>query len=92
SLITHQTERSLDCKVIALNSPAGGGALPAAALPGYGVAVSLSGISAGHLERNLRQREIPIVVRVQDNKVIFDVRCLTEQDLTEITAALETMF
>jgi L-seryl-tRNA(Ser) seleniumtransferase len=91
-LITHQNERGLDCKVVALNSPAGGGALPAAALPGFGVAVSLPDTSAGHLERNLRQREIPIVVRIQDNKVIFDVRCLTEQDLTEIAAALETMF
>ncbi|QDR83072.1 L-seryl-tRNA(Sec) selenium transferase [Sporomusa termitida] len=81
----------LTCQVVALNSPVGGGALPAAVLTGYGVAVTLPGISAGCLESRLRQREMPIVVRIQDERVIFDVRCLAERDLPEIAAAFKTM-
>ncbi|HWR44057.1 L-seryl-tRNA(Sec) selenium transferase [Sporomusa sp.] len=91
NLINQHNERGFASDVVPLNSPAGGGALPAAALPGYGVAVSLPGVSAGSLESRLRQRDIPIVVRIQEEKVIFDVRCLSEQDLTEIAAALHTM-
>ena len=89
-LLVQQNPR-LNCEVVALNSPAGGGSLPAAVLAGYGVAVRLAGLSAGYLERSLRQREIPIVVRVQDDRVILDVRCLAELDLAEIAAAFKTM-
>ncbi|WP_371365022.1 L-seryl-tRNA(Sec) selenium transferase [Sporomusa rhizae] len=78
----------LAAEVISLNSPAGGGALPAAVLAGYGVAVQLAGRSAAEVETCLRQREIPIIARIQEDRVILDVRCLTEQDFVEIATAL----
>lgn len=87
-VITGYKHAGLNAEVIAITSPAGGGALPAAALSGYGVAVSMSKLSADKLEKRLRQREIPIVARIQEDRVFFDVRCLTEQDMLEIAAAL----
>ncbi|SMC91671.1 L-seryl-tRNA(Sec) selenium transferase [Sporomusa malonica] len=87
-LITQYGRAGLAAEIVALNSPAGGGALPAAVLPGYGVAVSLAGMSASKLESCLRQQLVPIVARIQDDRVIFDVRCLVEADLSEIAAVL----
>ncbi|MBP2663068.1 MAG: selA [Firmicutes bacterium] len=78
-------------EVIPLNSPAGGGALPAAVLAGFGVAVCRQDMSTAHLEKCLRERDIPIVARIQEDKVIFDVRCLLERDLTDIAAALSSI-
>ncbi len=78
----------LAAEVISVNSPAGGGALPAAVLAGYGVAVHLAGRRAAEVESGLRQREIPIIARIQEDRVILDVRCLVEQDFAEIATAL----
>ncbi|BBB90594.1 MAG TPA: L-seryl-tRNA(Sec) selenium transferase [Methylomusa anaerophila] len=71
-----------------LVSQAGGGALPTAALPSYGVAVTPGRYSAAALETQLRVRENPIIVRVQEEKVIFDVRCMTDSDLDETAKIL----
>lgn len=90
-LITQYDRTDLTAEIVRLNSPVGGGALPAAVLPGCGVAVSLSGMSAGKLESCLRQQPVPVVARIQDDRVIFDVRCLTESDVTEIAAILNAI-
>lgn len=88
-----QTDLSgLLAEIVPLSSPAGGGALPLAALQGYGVAVSMPGMSADKLESRLRQREIPIIVRIQEERVNFDVRCLGEADMEEISAALSEIW
>lgn len=81
----------ISADVMSLSSPAGGGALPAAILDGYGVAISLENRSAAYLESQLRQQAVPIVARIQEDKVIFDVRCLLERDLADIAAALSAI-
>lgn len=73
--------------VVQTRSPAGGGSLPAVELPGYGVAVEFSALSAAGAEKRLRQRVIPIICRVQDSKILFDVRCLNEADISELASA-----
>lgn len=75
-------------EVTKLNSQAGGGSLPAVDLVGYGVALTHLGLSASSLEKKLRIREIPIVVRVQEDRIILDVRCLRDSDTADILAAL----
>ena len=87
-LILQPELSGLMAEVVPLSSPAGGGALPLAALRGYGVAVNMPGMSADKLESRLRQRNIPIIVRIQEERIIFDVRCLVETDMEEIAAAL----
>ncbi|HMM22605.1 MAG TPA: L-seryl-tRNA(Sec) selenium transferase [Selenomonadales bacterium] len=75
-------------ELIRLNSQAGGGSLPAVDLVGHGVALTHREIGASSLERRLRIREIPVVVRVQEAKIILDVRCLRDSDTADILAAL----
>lgn len=79
-------------EIIAVNSVAGGGSLPTAVLSGYGVAITTQNISAEQLVNRLRSQRTPIVARIQEDKVIFDVRCLLERDLPEIASALAAIY
>ncbi|WP_425059429.1 L-seryl-tRNA(Sec) selenium transferase [Sporomusa carbonis] len=90
-LIAQHTRPGITIEVVRVESPAGGGALPAAVLTGYGVVVAVPNLSANQLESRLRQRNVPIIVRVQDDNVLFDVRCLSEADLEEIAQVLHNI-
>ncbi|MDR3589258.1 MAG: L-seryl-tRNA(Sec) selenium transferase [Negativicutes bacterium] len=67
-----------------VNSQAGGGALPGVDFASFAVYVKRTGFSTASLENNLRLRSVPVIVRVQDDSIVFDVRCLSEADLVEI--------
>jgi L-seryl-tRNA(Ser) seleniumtransferase len=77
-------------KVIPGESTVGGGSLPGETLPTYLLALTMAS-SQRFLDR-LRQANIPIIARAQDNMVLFDPRTvLPEQDkllLDEIREAL----
>lgn len=69
-----------------LNSLGGGGTLPGIEFPSYGVSI-VTGRTANWLEGQLRNSEIPILVRIQEEKIIIDVRCLTTEDMDIIAAS-----
>lgn len=73
-----------DIAVVRLQSQAGGGTLPAVDLDSYGVSLKPRNLSTASLEKKLRQQSTPVVVRIQDDRIIFDVRCLSERDLAQI--------
>lgn len=81
----------LRSEVVPLVSQAGGGALPAVDLPGWGVRVKAAAMSAAAAERKLRTRYIPIIVRIQDDGVLLDVRCLSPDDMREIRLAFGSL-
>lgn len=73
--------------VVAIQSQAGGGSLPAVGLDSYGVSLNIAGKSAASIERFLRQWHVPIIVRIQDERIVIDVRCLTCADMEIIQQA-----
>lgn len=75
-------------EVVPVASQAGGGALPAVDLAGWGVRLVSMRLSAAAVEAGLRQRTVPVIVRVQDDSVLLDVRCLADDDPAEIRRAL----
>jgi len=79
------------CEVVPLESQVGGGAFPAVDLPGGGVRARFVDISAAAAERKLRQRAVPIIARIQDDSIIFDVRCLQPEDIDEIRLAMAAL-
>jgi L-seryl-tRNA(Ser) seleniumtransferase len=87
SLLSDLPEGDWTVEIIPLESQAGGGALPGVGLKSYGVSVMVRGKSAATLESLFRGREIPIIVRIQAGKVIFDVRCLSDEDMSIIQEA-----
>lgn len=65
----------------------GGGSAPLVKLYGYAVSLS-SKLPAEKLERILRKQEIPIIARINDNRVLIDVRCLFDDDIDYIISVL----
>jgi L-seryl-tRNA(Ser) seleniumtransferase len=54
----------------------GGGALPTVSLPSFGVSLSLFNFPPQELQELLRKNEPPIISRVENDKVIFDLRTI----------------
>ncbi|MEW6025998.1 MAG: L-seryl-tRNA(Sec) selenium transferase [Planctomycetota bacterium] len=79
----------MDAEVIDDYSQAGSGSLAGYDIPTKAVAVKPKGISAQRLSDHLRQREVPILARLKDNRVLFDMRTILKGEEEEIVKALK---
>lgn len=70
-------------------SMAGGGSLPTREIPTTLVGVRAATLSAAALEERLRRGETPVIVRVADDRVLFDLRTIDMGEFTEIRDALK---
>lgn len=59
----------------------GGGSYPEYTLPGYALVLSRENITADALERKLRRAEVPVISRIQKDKVCLSVRTVAEQEI-----------
>jgi L-seryl-tRNA(Ser) seleniumtransferase len=57
----------------------GGGAAPSATLPTRLLTVAVNGLSAEQLQAQLRSLEFPIIARVQEGRVVLDLRTVPEE-------------
>jgi L-seryl-tRNA(Ser) seleniumtransferase len=79
--------RALGCEGIELrdvDSAVGGGAAPDIALPSCALAVTPRGESAESLARRLRQASPPVIARIEDDVVLFDLRTVLPGEEEEI--------
>ncbi|MES0446758.1 MAG: L-seryl-tRNA(Sec) selenium transferase [Desulfobacterales bacterium] len=81
----------MSIKLINLSSRAGGGALPLLNLPSKGVGVEIQGISANSIEEYLRNNELPIIGRIEDDIFIMDLRTVQDDELLTIKNAFNNM-
>ncbi|HEV2113916.1 MAG TPA: hypothetical protein VGR50_07175, partial [Terriglobales bacterium] len=81
--------KALALEVVAGESVIGGGAAPGATLPTFLLAAACRGMSADELAKALRAANpLPIIARVEEGRVLLDLRTVfTEQDIN-ITDAL----
>jgi L-seryl-tRNA(Ser) seleniumtransferase len=70
------------------SSQVGGGALPIQELPTKVLALSPAGLSAGELEKRLRNGKPPVVVRIQENEVLLDLRTVAKEEEKTLIKAL----
>ncbi len=70
------------------NSAVGGGAMPTAVLPTAVVAIIPGEISAAELQAALRQGEPAVMARVQEEKVLFDVRTISRVEFEPLAQTL----
>ena len=73
-------------EMVSTENPVGGGAVPTQTLPSFAVAVAPRD-SAAALEAQLRQRPVPIIVRIAHDRCLLDMRTLFPADLDEILQA-----
>ncbi len=77
----------LSVEVVATRSVIGGGSAPGATLPSRAVAVSSAEMGADVIARTLRQWMTPVIARVEDGRVLLDLRTVSpEQDVVVVTA------
>jgi len=68
---------------------AGGGSLPTQDIPSAAVAVKSPKIPPGRMEANLRRASVPVIVRVDENEILLDLRTITEEEFGFIVDGLQ---
>jgi L-seryl-tRNA(Ser) seleniumtransferase len=81
---------NLNVEVIESRSVLGGGAAPGSTLPTHAVALKSAGMTANELCTRLRRWETPIIARVEDERVLLDLRTVDPMQEAVILAALES--
>ena len=89
---TLQSERNrLGVDIVDGQSVVGGGAAPAASLPTRLLAVTCAGLSADELAARLRACEPPVVARVEEGRVLLDLRTVFAEQDEVVAQALLTI-
>jgi L-seryl-tRNA(Ser) seleniumtransferase len=79
----------LKTEIVDGESVIGGGAAPSSVLPTRLLALSCAGLSADELATLLRTSDPPIVARVEDGRVLLDLRTVFAEQDRLIAAALQ---
>jgi L-seryl-tRNA(Ser) seleniumtransferase len=74
-----------------LNSVIGGGSAPETYLPSWGVSLRIDALSDAEIEKRLRFSEPPVIVRIEDGRVVLDLRTVFTNDEEAILAALKKL-
>jgi L-seryl-tRNA(Ser) seleniumtransferase len=69
-------------------STIGGGSAPGSGLPTRLIALDRNGQSADALESQLRALDMPIIGRIENDRVVLDLRTVTEDEDEEVVTAL----
>jgi L-seryl-tRNA(Ser) seleniumtransferase len=80
--------RKIRVEIVAGESVIGGGAAPSSVLPTRLLAVTCADLSADELSMRLRQSDPPIIGRVEDGRVLLDLRTVFPDEDRLIVAAL----
>lgn len=75
-------------KPVKLTSVVGGGSAPGTYIPSWGVALDVPGVSDAELEKRIRNSNPPVIVRVEEGRVILDFRTIFKQDEEELLEIL----
>ncbi len=67
---------------------AGGGSLPTQDIPTAVIAVKSAKITASRMEMKLRQAAVPIIVRVDEDEILIDLRTVSEEEFGFVVDAL----
>lgn len=88
-LSTEGTENRFEVEIIRGFSETGGGSMPGESLSTYLVAIKSKKVSEDKILSKLRQYKTPIIVRIWNKRVVFDVRTLFDDDFIIIRDAVK---
>jgi L-seryl-tRNA(Ser) seleniumtransferase len=80
------------CSITDSFSRVGGGAMPEQNLPSRSVVVEPHQLSVSALERNLRTQDIPVIARIEDNRLLLDLRTVADDEVAVLHEALVRIF
>ena len=90
-LLAEQVRRATEAfeiEVIKSEGQIGGGSTPNQFLPGYAVSVIGKDVSLDRIERDLRAYEEPIIVRINQERVLIDMRTVTRDEIDTVAKGL----
>lgn len=85
------SDAGLQLKIEPSTSRAGGGTMPMVELPTLCLFVRITGKSSAALEKYLRSRSLPVVVRIVDDWLVFDPRTIFVDQFAEIARACQEL-
>ena len=68
---------------------AGGGSLPTQKIPTILVGIKNKKMAASRMEEKLRKLEVPVIVRVDKDEILLDLRTIAEDDFLFIIEGLK---
>jgi L-seryl-tRNA(Ser) seleniumtransferase len=82
---------TLQASIVPGESIIGGGTTPGAVLPTFLIALSCAGHRADEIQSRLRQNDPPVIARVEDEKVLLDLRTVFPGQEADLLAAIQKL-
>lgn len=79
---------SWEVSVVHVQSRVGGGAMPEEGLPSRALAIRPDVQLVNAVERRLRAGETPVICRIEDEQLLFDLRTVRDDEMPLLTAAI----
>jgi L-seryl-tRNA(Ser) seleniumtransferase len=76
--------------VVQVHSQVGGGAMPGQDLPSWAVSIRPLAMKLSRLEHSLRQAPVPVIGRVEDDRLLLDVRTVRQDELNLLCESLRS--
>ncbi|HEX7287900.1 MAG TPA: L-seryl-tRNA(Sec) selenium transferase [Candidatus Angelobacter sp.] len=81
--------RNLRCEIVGGESLVGGGSAPTSTLPTFLLALTADGLSADQLAERLRSANPPVIARVEEGRVLLDLRTVFPDEENQIVQAMQ---
>ncbi|CAH0346018.1 L-seryl-tRNA(Sec) selenium transferase [Bacillus sp. CECT 9360] len=87
--LVKESERGFAAEVVQETSAIGGGTMPGVEIPTFAVAISHELISANNLHEKLRMANPPVITRIKQDELLFDMRTVTSEEIYEMATVLQ---
>jgi L-seryl-tRNA(Ser) seleniumtransferase len=91
SILRRAMPAGVDVSLVNGTSMAGGGSLPTREIPTVLVGIRTKAVSAAAIEERLRRGETPVISRVSDDEVLFDLRTVDAEEIALIGDAVQAL-
>ena len=81
NLLKNKIKSKIEIDIEEIKDQVGGGTAPDVYLDGYAVSIMSKNKTTEKIERELRNVDVPIIVRVAHDKILIDVRTILEDDI-----------
>jgi L-seryl-tRNA(Ser) seleniumtransferase len=81
----------LTLEIVEGESAIGGGAAPTSRLPTPLISLTHTKLSSNQIEERLRKFEPPVIARIEDNRVLLDLRTVAASDETSLASAVTSL-
>ena len=82
-----RVDPSISLELVPVEDQIGGGSAPMVRLPGWAVSVKDGNKSADRTERNLRKADVPVIARINEDRLLLCVRTIADDEIETVAEA-----